>query len=77
VLSGQADRAALLPDRQGIEILGPVGVAARTAPTVGAALEAMGAYLSVYSPAIRTSIEPTGDAGRARGTVRRFHAQAR
>lgn len=43
--------------RQGVEILGPVGVAARTAPTVGAALTAVGQYMSVYSPALVISIE--------------------
>lgn len=47
-----------LATRQGIDILGPVGVAARTAPTVGAALAAIGQYLSVYSPAITTTVEP-------------------
>lgn len=43
--------------RQGVEILGPVGVAVRTAPTVGAALQALEQYLSVYSPAISAHIE--------------------
>ena len=43
--------------RQGVEILGPVGVAARTAPTVGAALAAVGQYMSVYSPALVISIQ--------------------
>jgi hypothetical protein len=46
-----------LATRQGIDILGPVGVAARTAPTVGAALAAIGQYLAVYSPAITTTVE--------------------
>lgn len=52
--------------RQGIEILGPVGVAVRTAPTVGAAFQALDQYLSVYSPAISASISPgpTGEDAR-------------
>ncbi len=37
---------------QGIEVLGPVGVAARTAATVADALEIFGTYMAAYSPAI-------------------------
>jgi AraC-like DNA-binding protein len=55
-----------LATRQGIEILGPVGVAARTAPTVGAALAAIGQYLSVYSPAIMTTVESAPNPNQAR-----------
>ncbi len=43
--------------RQGIEILGPVGVAARTASTVGAALAAIEQYMSVYSGAVSVTID--------------------
>jgi AraC-like DNA-binding protein len=61
-----ADLGRRLATRQGIEILGPVGVAARTAPTVGAALAAIGHYLSVYSPAITTTVEPAPSRSHAR-----------
>jgi AraC-like DNA-binding protein len=44
--------------RQGIEILGPVGVAARTAPTVGEALRISRVYLAAYSPAIEVRLRP-------------------
>jgi AraC-like DNA-binding protein len=44
--------------RQGLEILGPVGVAVRTAPTVGDALQAADQYMSVYSPALSTTVDP-------------------
>ncbi|WP_325096609.1 AraC family transcriptional regulator [Mycolicibacterium vinylchloridicum] len=38
--------------RQGIEILGPLGVAARTAATVGDAFAIVETFLAAYSPAI-------------------------
>lgn len=41
-----------LAQLQGIEILGPVGVAARTSPTVADAVRIFEHYLSAYSPAI-------------------------
>jgi AraC-like DNA-binding protein len=50
--------------RQGLEILGPVGVAARTAATVGAALQSIQQYLAVYSPAIAIEVSPPADGGR-------------
>lgn len=46
---------------QGIEILGPVGVAARTAATVGDALTIFGIYLSAYSPALSVRVTPLED----------------
>jgi AraC-like DNA-binding protein len=45
-----------LAERQGLDILGPVGIAARTAPTVGAAVEAIERYLSTYSPALSVAV---------------------
>ena len=45
-----------LANRQGLEILGPVGVAARTSATVGAAMQAVDQYMSVYSPALSASV---------------------
>jgi AraC-like DNA-binding protein len=52
-----------LAQLQGIEILGPVGVAARTAATVADALRIFENFLSAYSPAIslRTTIESDPD----------------
>lgn len=51
--------------RQGIEILGPVGVAARTAATVGDAFAIFETYIAAYSPAISGRIAPTGTAGQS------------
>src|ERR1700757_649626 len=45
--------------RQGIEILGPVGVAARTAATVGVAFTILATFLAAYSPAIAGRINPS------------------
>ena len=51
--------------RQGIEILGPLGVAARTAATVGDAFAIVETFLSAYSPAISARITPSATAGRS------------
>ncbi|MFC9556843.1 AraC family transcriptional regulator ligand-binding domain-containing protein [Rhodococcus sp. NPDC056960] len=56
--TGTPDFGRRLAQRQGLEILGPVGVAARTAPTVAAAASAITRYLAVYSPALRVTIDP-------------------
>ena len=50
-----------LAQRQGVEILGPVGAAARTAPTVAAALAAISQYLAIYSPALVATLDSTDD----------------
>lgn len=47
-----------LAQRQGIEILGPVGVAARTAATVGDALAIFNTFMAAYSPVIAIRITP-------------------
>jgi AraC-like DNA-binding protein len=47
--------------RQGIEILGPLGVAARTAATVGDAFTIVETFLAAYSPAISARIIPGAD----------------
>lgn len=52
--------------RQGIEILGPVGVAARTARTVGGAFEILETYLAAYSPAIQVRFTDAPVPGRVR-----------
>ena len=51
----------LLGERQGIEILGPVGVAARTSSTVADALATFEQYLSAYSPAIAVALHREAD----------------
>ncbi|MFF8955418.1 AraC family transcriptional regulator [Streptomyces sp. NPDC014894] len=56
--TGAADFGLRLALRQGIEILGPVGVAALTAPSAAEAFRAVDQYLAVYSPAIKGSITP-------------------
>lgn len=60
-VTGLPDFGRRLALRQGIEILGPVGVAARTAPTTGDALQICSTYLSAYSPAIAVRLVPDGD----------------
>lgn len=47
-----------LAQRQGIEILGPVGVAARTAATVGDALAIFSTFMAAYSPALSAHVTP-------------------
>jgi AraC-like DNA-binding protein len=51
--------------RQGIEILGPVGVAARTAATVGDAFAIVETFLAAYSPAITARITPGATPGQS------------
>lgn len=58
VVTGAQDFGRRLGDRQGIDVLGPVGAAARSAPTVGKALSTIERYLRAYSPAIHTSVRP-------------------
>ncbi|WP_220793036.1 AraC family transcriptional regulator [Nocardioides stalactiti] len=59
--TGAGDFGRLLAHRQGLDILGPLGVAAKTAPSVGAALASIEKYMAIYSPAI--SITVTWSAG--------------
>lgn len=56
--TGSPDFGRRLALRQGLEILGPVGVAARTAATVGEALASIAHYLSIYSPALTVGVSP-------------------
>lgn len=49
--------------RQGIEILGPVGVAARTAATVGDAFAILETFIAAYSPAISGRLTPIATDG--------------
>ncbi|QUR67816.1 AraC family transcriptional regulator [Mycobacterium spongiae] len=68
--TGARDFGRQLAKCQGIEILGPVGAAARTARSVAEAFSAISHYLAVYSPAIATRIEPTPDPKYARAEFR-------
>ncbi len=52
--------------RQNIDILGPVGVAARTAATVGDAFAILDTYMGAYSPGIASRIGAHPDATLAR-----------
>jgi len=54
-----------LAQRQGIEILGPVGVAARTAATVADALRIFSTFMAAYSPAIAIHVAPLDDPQRS------------
>jgi AraC-like DNA-binding protein len=58
-----------LAQRQGIEILGPVGVAARTAATVADALRIFGTYMAAYSPVIAIRVVPLADPQRSFLTI--------
>ena len=63
--TGTPDFGRLLAQRQGIEILGPVGVAARTAATVADALRIFGTYMAAYSPVITIHVVPLADPQRS------------
>ncbi|BBX75446.1 AraC family transcriptional regulator ligand-binding domain-containing protein [Mycobacterium shinjukuense] len=54
-----------LARRQGIEILGPVGVAARTAATVADALAIFNTFMAAYSPVISIQITALADPKRS------------
>lgn len=54
-----------LAQRQGIEILGPVGVAARTAATVADALRIFGTFMAAYSPALSLEVVSEGTAAQS------------
>lgn len=49
--------------RHGIEILGPVGVAARTSGTVADAFKIIEQYMAAYSPAVGARILPSPERG--------------
>ncbi|WP_416063804.1 AraC family transcriptional regulator [Rhodococcus indonesiensis] len=57
-VTGTSDFGRRLAQRQGIEIFGPVGVAARTTGTVAEALTIFEHYLAAYSPAVSARIVP-------------------
>jgi AraC-like DNA-binding protein len=64
-----ADFGRRLAQRQGIEILGPVGVAARTAATVADALRIFSTYMAAYSPVLAFRVAPLADPERSFLTI--------
>jgi AraC-like DNA-binding protein len=60
-VTGRTDFGRRLAQRQGIEILGPVGVAARTAATVSGAMDIFANFMAAYSPALSVQIGPVAD----------------
>ena len=65
IATATTDFGRQLAQRQGIEILGPVGVAARTAATVAEAFAIFENFMAAYSPAISATFTPLDDPGRA------------
>ncbi len=65
LITNTPDFGRRLAQRQGIEILGPVGVAARTAATVADALGIFGTYMAAYSPVIAIRVAPLTDPQRS------------
>ncbi|MEU5979799.1 AraC family transcriptional regulator ligand-binding domain-containing protein [Streptomyces sp. NPDC047315] len=66
VTTGAPDFGRLLALRQGLDILGPLAAAARTAPTTGQAFRAVHRYLALYSPAIVVPIDRIPGTGHVR-----------
>lgn len=64
--TGALDFGRRLAQKQGLDILGPLGVAARTASTVEAALRAIIDYMTTYSPAIAISMSTDPERRRTR-----------
>ncbi len=62
-LTGLPDFGLRLAARQGVDILGPLAVAARTASSMGEALGICGVYLTAYSPAIAVRMMPLDEPG--------------
>jgi AraC-like DNA-binding protein len=63
VATRRPDFGRRLAERQGIEILGPVGLAARTSTTIAEALATFEQYLGAFSPAIAVAISREFDGG--------------
>lgn len=60
-VTGTTDFGRQLALRQGIEILGAVGVAARTAPTLTDGLAIFTRFMTAYSRAVSTRVSQLGD----------------
>ncbi|GAW47727.1 MULTISPECIES: AraC family transcriptional regulator [unclassified Nocardioides] len=73
--TGAPDFGRRLASRQGIDVLGSVGAAARSAPTVAAALTTVERYLRAYTPSLMTRIAPDLDPGLARFEFQRTSAE--
>jgi AraC-like DNA-binding protein len=73
--TGAPDFGRQLAARQSIEVLGSVGAAARSAPTVAAALATVERYLRAYTPALATRIAPDLDPALARFEFERTSAE--
>ena len=56
--TGALDLGRRLALRQGIEILGVLGIAARSSSTVGGALAAVDEHLATYSPELLARVDP-------------------
>jgi AraC-like DNA-binding protein len=65
IATATPDFGRRLARQQGIEILGPVGVAARTAATVADAFAIFDKFMGAYSPAFSARITPLDDPGRS------------
>ncbi len=65
------DLGRTLATRQGIEVLGSVGAAARSAPTVASALATLERYLRAYTPALDVKVFVTSDPALARFELHR------
>jgi len=63
--TGTRDFGRRLARMQGIEILGPVGVAARTSATVADALRIFENFLAAYSPGLGLRVTPLADPQRS------------
>ena len=61
--TGALDFGRRLAECQGVEIFGPVGMAARSASTFGEAVEIYVRYLRAYSPAIQVGLVALPDPG--------------
>lgn len=64
--TGSPDFGRTLGARQNIDVLGSVGAAARSAPTVASALATFERYLRAYTPTLEARIVITGDPAVAR-----------
>lgn len=62
---GAQDFGRRLAARRGIETIGPVGVAAQTAPTLADAFTIFATYISAHSPGLQVRLNPSADGASA------------
>jgi AraC-like DNA-binding protein len=60
-LTETPDFGRRLAVRRGIETIGPVGLAAETAPTLGEAFEIFATFIGAHSPGLRVRLTPVAD----------------